>query len=131
MKRPYVPQRGDFVWLDFSPHSGHEQGGRRPALVLSGKSYNERTGLGVFCPTTTQVKGFPFEVVLPPGLKVTGAVLADHLKNADSRVRKAQYIDQAPAGSDGRSSGEARRAGGCGFVGLTITGQPAGNSLSA
>lgn len=95
MKRPYVPDRGDLVWLDFDPQAGHEQGGRRPALVLSPRYYNSRAGLGVFCPITSQIKGFPFEVVLPPRLKVTGAVLADHLKNVDWRARKAKYISTA------------------------------------
>ena len=95
MKRQYVPERGDLVWLDFEPHAGHEQGGRRPALVLSPKYYNQKTGLGIFCPITSQVKGFPFEVALPPGLQVTGAILADHLKNADWRVRNAQHIEPA------------------------------------
>lgn len=95
MKRHYVPQRGDLVWLDFEPHAGHEQAGRRPALALSPKYYNQKTGLGIFCPITSQVKGFPFEVALPPESKVTGAVLADHLKNVDWRARKARHIDRA------------------------------------
>ena len=88
MKRPYVPDRGDLVWLNFEPHAGHEQGGRRPALALSPNYYNQRTGLGIFCPITSQVKGFPFEVVLPAGLKVTGAVLADHLKSATGALER-------------------------------------------
>jgi mRNA interferase MazF len=95
VRRQYVPERGDLVWLDFDPHAGHEQGGRRPALALSPKYYNQKTGLGVFCPITNQVKGFPFEVALPPESKVTGAVLADHLKNVDWRVRNARRIDHA------------------------------------
>ena len=95
MKRQYVPERGDLVWLDFDPLAGHEQGRRRPALALSPKYYNQKTGLGIFCPITSQVKGFPFEVALPPESKVTGAVLADHLKNVDWRARKARHIDRA------------------------------------
>ena len=95
MKRQYAPDRGDLVWLDFEPRAGHEQGGRRPALALSPKYYNQKTGLGVFCPITNQIKGFPFEVALPPGSKVTGAVLADHLKNVDWRARKARPIGRA------------------------------------
>jgi mRNA interferase MazF len=97
VKRQYVPERGDLVWLDFEPHAGHEQAGRRPALALSPKYYNQKTGLGIFCPITSQIKEFPFEVALPPGLKVTGAVLADHLKNVDWRARRAEYVDRAPA----------------------------------
>jgi mRNA interferase MazF len=95
VRRRYVPDRGDLVRLDFDPQAGHEQGGRRPALVLSPKSYNEKTGLGLFCPITNQIKDFPFEVGLPPGLKVKGAVLADHVKSADWQSRKAAYIDRA------------------------------------
>ena len=72
MARSYVPERGDLVWLEFSPHAGHEQGGMRPALVVSPASYNEKTGLAIFCPITNQIKGYPFEVILPPALKVTG-----------------------------------------------------------
>jgi mRNA interferase MazF len=96
MKRKYVPDHGDIVWLDFSPHAGHEQGGRRPALALSPKEYNAASGLGVFCPITNQTKGYTFEVVLPAGLKVTGTVLADHLKSVDWESRRAEHICRAP-----------------------------------
>jgi mRNA interferase MazF len=94
--RRYVPDHGDIAWLDFSPHAGHEQGGRRPALVLSPKQYNGRSGLGVFCPITNQSKGYPFEVPLPLGFEVTGTILADHLKNLDWRNRKVKYACAAP-----------------------------------
>jgi len=91
MPRHYAPQRGDVVWIQFDPQAGHGQAGRRPALVLSPRSYNEKVGLALCCPITNQVKGYPFEVVLPVNLKVTGAVLADQLKSVDWRVRKAEY----------------------------------------
>ena len=67
---PSVPDRGDFVWINFDPQAGHEQAGRRPALVLSPKSYNAASGLALACPITNRVKGYPFEVVLPPGLAI-------------------------------------------------------------
>ena len=97
MARTYVPERGDLVWLQFSPQAGHEQSGMRPALVVSSTAYNEKTGLAVFCPITNQIKGYPFEVLLPPRGKVTGAVLSDHVKNLDWKARKAKKIAVAPA----------------------------------
>ena len=92
----YVPERGDLVWLQFTPQAGHEQAGRRPALVVSPKAYNRKVGLALFCPVTNQLKGYPFEVVLPDGLKVTGAILADRIKSLDWRARKARHIDTLP-----------------------------------
>ncbi len=77
------PDRGDVVWITLNPQAGHEQAGRRPALVVSPLSYNGKVGLAVLCPITSQVKGYPFEVLIPPGLKVSGAVLADQVKNLD------------------------------------------------
>lgn len=96
MPREYVPARGDVVWLSFSPQVGHEQAGVRPALVISPVAYNRRVGLALFCPLTTQVKGYPFEVVLPTGLKAKGAVLADQVKSLDWRVRKAKLLCRVP-----------------------------------
>ena len=93
----YVPQRGDVVWLQFTPQAGHEQAGRRPALVISPRAYNEKVGLALFCPITNQIKGYPFEVVLPDGLKATGAVLSDQIKSLDWRARKAKRICVAPS----------------------------------
>jgi mRNA interferase MazF len=90
----YVPSRGDIVWLQFNPQAGSEQAGHRPALVISPKSYNGRVGLAVFCPLTTHIKGYPFEVELPVGQKAEGAVLADQVKSLDWRVRKAQKFDE-------------------------------------
>jgi mRNA interferase MazF len=88
----YVPDRGDLVWLQFSPQAGHEQAGRRPALVLSSRDYNEKVGLALFCPVTSQVKGYPFEIEIPPGLVVSGVILADQIRNLDWRARRAEYI---------------------------------------
>ena len=96
MPRRYVPKRGDVVWLHFNPQAGHEQAGRRPAVVLSPESYNEKTSLALFCPVTNQVKGYPFEVPLPAGLPVSGVVLADHVKCLDWRSRRAEYAGEAP-----------------------------------
>lgn len=97
--RRYVPDRGDAVWLSFDPQAGHEQTGRRPAVVLSPRAYNARTGLAVFCPVTSQVKGYPFEVLLPGGLPIDGAVLADQVRSLDWQARKAVWICQLPAES--------------------------------
>ena len=87
----YVPRRGDIVWLHFTPQAGHEQAGRRPALVLSPQTYNEKTGLALCCPITSQVKGYPFEVHLPSLNVVTGVVLADQIKSLDWRARWARF----------------------------------------
>lgn len=86
---PYVPDEGDIVWLNFTPQSGHEQAGRRPAVVLSPKTYNQRSGLLVCVPITNQIKGYPFEVVLS-GNGATGAALADQVKNLDWKSRQAE-----------------------------------------
>ena len=96
MPRRYVPQRGDVVWLQFNPQAGHEQSGHRPALVLSPRNYNEKVGLALFCPVTNAIKGYPFEVVLPKGLKVKGAVLSDQVKSLDWKSRKAKRICTLP-----------------------------------
>lgn len=92
----YVPERGDAIWITFDPHTGHEQAGRRPAVVLSPSAYNGRIGLAVVCPITTQAKGYPFEVALPPSLKVKGVVLADHVRSLDWRSRNAVRISKVP-----------------------------------
>jgi len=73
----YIPNRGDIVWITFNPQAGHEQAGRRPALVLSPAVYNDKVGLAILCPITSQIKGYPFEVLIPDGLKTSGAILAD------------------------------------------------------
>ena len=84
----YVPEAGDIVWLQFSPHAGHEQAGPRPALVLSPARYNSRSGLMICCPMTTRVKGYPFEVAIAGDM--AGVVLADQVKSLDWRARKAR-----------------------------------------
>ena len=97
MPREYVPDRGDVVWLQFDPQAGHEQAGRRPALVISPRAYNRRVGLALLCPVTSRVKGYPFEVQLPPGLEARGAILADQLKNLDWRARRAKRVCTVPS----------------------------------
>ncbi len=91
----YVPDRGDVVWLSFDPQAGHEQAGRRPALVLSPMAYNDKTGLCLVCPITSRIKGYPFEVSIPKNAKVTGVVLADQVKSLDWQVRKAELIERS------------------------------------
>jgi len=92
----YVPQRGDVVWITLNPQAGHEQAGRRPAVVLSPEPYNARVGLALLCPVTNQVKGYPFEVLVPEGLPLSGAILADQVKSLDWRVRNAERICALP-----------------------------------
>jgi mRNA interferase MazF len=94
--RGWVPDLGEFIYLDFDPQAGHEQAGHRPAVVLSERAYN-RTGMAVVCPITTQVKGYPFEVVIPSGHPVTGVVLSDQLRCLDLKARNAKpYHTRAP-----------------------------------
>jgi mRNA interferase MazF len=88
----YVPDAGDLVWLTFDPQSGREQAGRRPALLLSPKAYNAKSGLVLVCPITNQVKGYPFEVAVAAGQGVTGVVLADHLMSVDWKARHAEKL---------------------------------------
>ena len=88
----YVPERGDIVWLNFNPQAGHEQSGRRPALVISPLAYNQKVGLAIFCPVTNQEKGYPFEVKLPKNLKTKGVILSDQVKNLDWRQRDVEFI---------------------------------------
>lgn len=96
MASRYVPDRGDIVWLDFSPQAEHEQSGHRPAFVLSPKTYNRKVGLALCCPVTSQVKGYPFESVLPGGLPVGGTILSDQVKSLDWRRRRARRICTVP-----------------------------------
>jgi len=84
----YVPDAGEIVWLNFTPHAGHEQAGHRPALVISPRAYNEKTNLLTCCPMTTQIKNYPFEVLIAGSPQ--SVVLADQLKSLDWRVRKAK-----------------------------------------
>jgi mRNA interferase MazF len=96
-RRGAAPDRGDAVWLTIDSSTGHEQAGRRPAIVISNRVYNSRSGLATACPVTTSVKGYPFEVVIPEGLPLSGAVLADQPRTFDWRARKAQKICAVPA----------------------------------
>ena len=95
-RRTYVPDRGDIVWLQFTPQAGHEQAGHRPALVLSPASYNSRSGLMLCCPMTSQTKGHPFEVVMTDQADRESIVLADQVKSLDWKVRKAVKKGIAP-----------------------------------
>jgi len=89
----YIPEAGDIVWLRFSPQAGHEQAGHRPALVISPAAYNGKTSLMICCPMTTQLKGYPFEVVLAGGRP--SAVLADQVRSLDWMARKAKFRGKA------------------------------------
>jgi mRNA interferase MazF len=95
--RAYVPDAGDLVWLTFDPQAGHEQRGRRPALILSPRLYNAKTRLAIACPVTNHVKGYPFEVPLPRNGTIGGVVLADHVKNLDWQARRVQFAERAPS----------------------------------
>ncbi len=92
----YVPERGDVVFISLNPQAGHEQAGRRPALVISPASYNRKVGLALLCPITNQIKGYPFEVDLPQGLNIIGTILSDQVKSLDWRARKATKIGALP-----------------------------------
>ena len=96
MATAYCPKRGDVVWISFNPQAGHEQAGRRPALVLSPESYNRKVGLSLLCPITNQIKGYPFEVSVPAELKASGVVLADQLKSMDWKARGASFLCSLP-----------------------------------
>jgi mRNA interferase MazF len=93
VKKTYIPERGDFVWLEFHPQAGREQSGRRPSLVLSPQPYNRRAQLALVCPVTSQIKGYPFEVAVN-NEKVTGVVLADRIRCLDWNERQARFISR-------------------------------------
>lgn len=95
----WFPKRGDVVWLELNPQAGHEQAGRRPALVLSPDQYNKKTGLFLVCPITNRAKGYPFEAPLPDGCGVAGVVLSDQVKSLDWRARNARFECKMPAGA--------------------------------
>ncbi len=92
----YCPKRGDVVWISFNPQAGHEQAGHRLALVLSPESYNRKVGLAILCPLTNQIKGYPFEVLIPAGLKASGAALSDQVKSMDWHMRGATFLCRVP-----------------------------------
>jgi mRNA interferase MazF len=93
MVKNYIPKRGDIMWLNLNPHFGHEQGGQRPVVVVSSEVYN-KIGLALVCPITSQIKGYPFEVEISG--RVSGAILCDHVRNIDWRIRKATFIESVP-----------------------------------
>jgi mRNA interferase MazF len=92
----YVPDVGDLVWINFSPQIGHEQAGRRPAVVLSPRLYNEKVGLALMCPVTSRAKGYPFEVALPKASRIRGVILPDHLRSLDWQKRQTQKAGKLP-----------------------------------
>lgn len=92
----FLPERGDVVWVSLSPIDGQGQIGRLPAVVLSPQAYNARVGLAVFCPITPHVKGYPFEVLIPAGLPIEGAILADQAQSLDWRAHRAEPICSLP-----------------------------------
>jgi mRNA interferase MazF len=96
--KPYVPQKGDFVAVTFDPQSGHEQKGRRPALVVSNTLFNEHTGLAIVCPLTNTARGFPFHVAVAGEPDVTGFVMVEQVKSIDFRARKVKHIGRATQG---------------------------------
>jgi mRNA interferase MazF len=92
----FVPDAGDLIWVNFDPRAGREQAGRRPALVLSPRLYNQKSGLALVCPVTSRIKGYPFEVPVPAGCGVGGVILADHLKSLDWKARQAEKAGHIP-----------------------------------
>lgn len=96
VKSNYIPERGDIVWADFNPARGHEQAGRRPAFVVSPFYYNQKSGLVIICPITSQVKGYPFEVLIKEP-EVSGVILVDHLRSVDIQARRLEFLVRAGA----------------------------------
>ena len=94
-----VPRRGEVVWLQFDPQAGHEQAGRRPAVIVSPQDYNAKTGLALCCPITSPIKGYPFEVALQEASEISGVILADQIKSLDWRARRARKLWTLPAES--------------------------------
>lgn len=93
----YIPDSRDIVWITFNPQAGHEQAGHRPALVLSPMAYNGKVGLAILCPITSQVKGYPFEVLVPKELEIQGVILSDQVKSLDWKARNAQFSCKLPS----------------------------------
>lgn len=104
----YVPERGDIVWVSVPTPDDQGRTGRRPALVLSPQTYNSRVGLAILCPITTRVKGYPFEVALPSGLPVEGAVLADQALSLDWRAHRAERVCTLPSAFVDETLGKLR-----------------------
>lgn len=97
VKQVYVPQQKDFIWIDLDPQAGHEQRGRRPALVISKSLYNQKTGFAVICPISNTQRQNPFYVSIPAKRKVTGVILAEQFRSLDYKARNADLIEQCPA----------------------------------
>ena len=91
-----APNRGDLIWISLNPQAGHEQAGRRSALVISPFEYNGTVGLALMCPITSRAKGYPFEVALPADIEISGVILADQIKSLDWRARRAEIACSAP-----------------------------------
>ncbi len=94
--RRYIPRQGDFITLSFDPQAGHEQKGRRPALVVSNDLFNKHTGLSIVCPITNTDRKFPFHLAVPTGSSLTGFVMVEQVKSIDHSVRRAKFVEQAP-----------------------------------
>ena len=92
----YIPEKGDFLTLSFDPQAGHEQKGRRPALVISNDLFNRHTGLAVVCPVTNTDRGFPFHLAVPSGSSLTGFVMVEQMKSVDYVMRRASFVERAP-----------------------------------
>lgn len=97
MSDNFIPDRGDVIWISLNPQAGHEQAGRRPALVLSPTTYNGKVGMALLCPITNRIKGYPFEIEVPSGLQATGVILSDQVKCLDWKARKAEFICKLPS----------------------------------
>jgi mRNA interferase MazF len=93
---PYVPRKGDFVIVTFDPHAGHEQQGRRPALVVSNTLFNKATGLAMVCPITRTHRNVPFHVAVPQPSSLTGYVMVEQIKSVDYSSRKVRFVEKAP-----------------------------------
>ncbi len=93
----YRPQQGDIVMLNFTPQAGHEQAGRRPALVISNASFHRYTGLAIFCPITNQIKNYPLHVKLDGRTRTTGEILCEHVKSLDYHARRISFVETLPA----------------------------------
>jgi mRNA interferase MazF len=93
----YVPDKGDFITLSFDPQSGHEQKGRRPALVISNFLFNQATGLAIVCPITNTNRNIPFHLAVPSASSLTGFVMAEQVKSVDYKARKARFVEKAPS----------------------------------
>ena len=91
----YIPEKGDFVAVTFDPQSGHEQKGRRPALVISNKTFNKATGLSIVCPITNTKRSFPFHVEIPMETSLTGYIMVEQVKSIDFQSRKIKLIEKA------------------------------------